>query len=238
MSNPLQPILQPVLQAQGVGKVFQEGVLQTPVLHDINFSLNPGERLAIVGASGSGKSTLLHLLAGLALPSVGEVFLQGQAFSSLSEAQRSKLRNQHLGFVYQFHYLLAELTALENVMLPLRIARVPAKLAQQKAQDLLAAVGLAGRVAHKPSELSGGERQRVAIARALITEPACILADEPTGNLDSKAAEQVLSLMLNLNAQFNTALLVVTHDLQLAESLGSKIELVDGQIQRGVDAHA
>ncbi len=227
-----------ILQAQGLSQVFQEGLLATPVLHNINFSLHAGERLAIVGASGSGKSTLLHLLAGLAQPSEGEVFLQGQAFASLSEAQRSQLRNQHLGFVYQFHYLLAELTALENVMLPLRIARVPAKQAQHKAQDLLAAVGLAARADHKPSELSGGERQRVAIARALITEPACILADEPTGNLDSKSAEQVLDLMLNLNAQFNTALLVVTHDLQLAEQLGNKIELVDGQIQRDNDANA
>ncbi|AEG31844.1 ABC transporter ATP-binding protein [Thiomicrospira cyclica] len=227
-----------ILQAQGLSQVFQEGLLATPVLHDINFSLHAGERLAIVGASGSGKSTLLHLLAGLAQPSEGEVFLQGQAFASLSEAQRSQLRNQHLGFVYQFHYLLAELTALENVMLPLRIARVPAKQAQHKAQELLAAVGLAARADHKPSELSGGERQRVAIARALITEPACILADEPTGNLDSKSAEQVLALMLNLNEQFNTALLVVTHDLQLAKQLGNKIELVDGQIQRDNDANA
>jgi lipoprotein-releasing system ATP-binding protein len=227
-----------ILQAQGVSQVFQEGLLATPVLHDINFSLHAGERLAIVGASGSGKSTLLHLLAGLAQPSEGEVLLQGQAFASLSEAQRSQLRNKHLGFVYQFHYLLAELTALENVMLPLRIARVPAKQAQQKAQDLLAAVGLAARADHKPSELSGGERQRVAIARALITEPACILADEPTGNLDSKSAEQVLALMLNLNEQFNTALLVVTHDLQLAKQLGNKIELVDGQMLRDSDANA
>lgn len=227
-----------ILQAQGVSQVFQEGLLATPVLHDINFSLHAGERLAIVGASGSGKSTLLHLLAGLAQPSEGEVLLQGQAFASLSEAQRSQLRNQHLGFVYQFHYLLAELTALENVMLPLRIARVPAKQAQHKAQELLAAVGLAARADHKPSELSGGERQRVAIARALITEPACILADEPTGNLDSKSAEQVLALMLNLNEQFNTALLVVTHDLQLAKQLGNKIELVDGQMLRDNDANA
>lgn len=227
-----------ILQAQGVSQVFQEGLLATPVLHDINFSLHAGERLAIVGASGSGKSTLLHLLAGLAQPSEGEVLLQGQAFASLSEAQRSQLRNQHLGFVYQFHYLLAELTALENVMLPLRIARVPAKQAQHKAQELLAAVGLAARADHKPSELSGGERQRVAIARALITEPACILADEPTGNLDSKSAEQVLALMLNLNEQFNTALLVVTHDLQLAKQLGNKIELVDGQMLRDNDVNA
>ena len=227
-----------ILQAQGLSQVFQEGLLATPVLHNINFSLHAGERLAIVGASGSGKSTLLHLLAGLAQPSEGEVFLQGQAFASLSEAQRSQLRNQHLGFVYQFHYLLAELTALENVMLPLRIARVPAKQAQHKAQELLAAVGLAARADHKPSELSGGERQRVAIARALITEPACILADEPTGNLDSKSADQVLALMLNLNEQFNTALLVVTHDLQLAKQLGNKIELVDGQILRDNDVNA
>lgn len=228
----------PVLEARQVSKQFKDGNLSTPVLHDINFSLQAGERLAIVGASGSGKSTLLHLLAGLALPTTGDVYLQGQAFSALSEAQRSSLRNQHLGFVYQFHYLLAELTALENVMLPLRIARVTAPKAQQKAFDLLRAVGLEHRVNHKPSELSGGERQRVAIARALITEPACILADEPTGNLDSKSAEQVLALMLRLNAQFNTALLVVTHDLNLASQLGDKIELVDGRMQRGRHADA
>jgi len=228
----------PVLEARHVSKQFKDGNLSTPVLHDINFSLQAGERLAIVGTSGSGKSTLLHLLAGLALPTTGDVYLQGQAFSALSEAQRSNLRNRHLGFVYQFHYLLAELTALENVMLPLRIARVTATKAQQKAFDLLSAVGLEHRVNHKPSELSGGERQRVAIARALITEPACILADEPTGNLDSKSAEQVLALMLRLNAQFNTALLVVTHDLNLASKLGDKIELVDGRVQRGRHADA
>jgi lipoprotein-releasing system ATP-binding protein len=222
-----------ILQANNLGKTYKDGTLETQVLADIDLQLAPRERMAIVGASGSGKSTLLHLLAGLDKPTTGEVRLAGQDFSSLSESKRGLLRNKHLGFVYQFHYLLAELSAIENVMLPLRIARQSAEGAQQQATDLLKQVGLGHRLHHKPAELSGGERQRVAIARALITRPGCILADEPTGNLDSKSADQVFELMLSLNDQFDTALLVVTHDLALASQIGQTITLVDGRIQQG-----
>lgn len=221
-----------ILQANNLGKTYKDGTLETQVLADIDLQLAPRERMAIVGASGSGKSTLLHLLAGLDKPTTGEVRLAGQDFSSLSESKRGLLRNKHLGFVYQFHYLLAELSAIENVMLPLRIARQSAEGAQQQATDLLKQVGLGHRLHHKPAELSGGERQRVAIARALITRPGCILADEPTGNLDSKSADQVFELMLSLNDQFDTALLVVTHDLALASQIGQTITLVDGRIQQ------
>lgn len=221
-----------ILQARGLGKTYRDGALETEVLAGINLTLHAKQRMAIVGASGSGKSTLLHLLAGLDKPTVGEVQLMGQDFSVLNETKRGQLRNRHLGFVYQFHYLLAELTALENVMLPLRVARVASSVAQKQAEDLLKQVGLGHRLMHKPAELSGGERQRVAIARALITRPGCILADEPTGNLDSKSAEQVFELMLSLNEQFDTALLVVTHDLKLAEQIGETITLVDGRIAK------
>jgi len=221
-----------ILQARGLGKTYRDGALQTEVLDGINLTLHAKQRMAIVGASGSGKSTLLHLLAGLDKPTAGDVQLMGQDFSVLNESKRGQLRNRHLGFVYQFHYLLAELTALENVMLPLRVARVAASVAQKQAEDLLKQVGLGHRLMHKPAELSGGERQRVAIARALITRPGCILADEPTGNLDSKSAEQVFELMLSLNEQFDTALLVVTHDLKLAEQIGETITLVDGRIAK------
>lgn len=219
-----------ILQANNLSKTFQDGVVNTQVLDSVNLQLHAKQRVAIVGASGSGKSTLLHLLAGLDTPTEGEVLLAGQNFSSLSETKRGRLRNQHMGFVYQFHYLLDELNAVENVMLPLRIARQSALSAQKQAEDLLKQVGLGHRLLHKPAELSGGERQRVAVARALITRPGCILADEPTGNLDSKSAEQVFELMLNLNEQFDTALLVVTHDQDLAAQIGETITLVDGRI--------
>lgn len=228
MNNPSNN--SPILEAKNLFRTFNEGALATKVLQDINLQLFAREKMAIVGASGSGKSTLLHLLAGLDTPSSGEILLAGKSFSKLSEAKRGKLRNQHMGFVYQFHYLLDELNAVENVMLPLRIARQNASLAQKEAEELLQQVGLGHRLYHKPAELSGGERQRVAIARALITRPGCILADEPTGNLDSKSAEQVFELMLNLNQQFDTALLVVTHDQQLAKQIGKTISLVDGKI--------
>jgi lipoprotein-releasing system ATP-binding protein len=220
----------PILQANNLSKTFHEGVIKTTVLQSVSLELQAKQRMAIVGASGSGKSTLLHLLGGLDTPSEGEVMLAGQNFSSLSEAARGRLRNQHMGFVYQFHYLLDELNAVENVMLPLRIGRQKAGSAQKQAEDLLKQVGLGHRLLYKPAELSGGERQRVAIARALITRPSCILADEPTGNLDSKSAEQVFELMLNLNEQFDTALLVVTHDQNLAAQIGQTITLVDGRI--------
>ncbi len=220
----------PILKATNLTKVYRDGALETSVLSSIDFTLASRERMAIVGASGSGKSTLLHLLAGLDVPTEGSVRLAGQDFSSLSEAARGRLRNRYLGFVYQFHYLLAELNALENVMLPLRIARQNAFSAEKQARELLAQVGLGHRLLHKPSELSGGERQRVAIARALISRPACVMADEPTGNLDSKAAEQVFELMLSLNEKFDTALLIVTHDLSLAKQIGRSVTLVDGKI--------
>jgi len=220
-----------VLQAQKLEKVYQEGSLVTPVLKGIDFTLRSQELLAIIGSSGSGKSTLLHLLAGLDQPTSGQVTLMGEPLSQLSEVKRGQLRNQYIGFVYQFHFLLPELTALENVMMPLKIRRTAWQQAAQKATVLLKKVGLGHRLNHKPSELSGGERQRVAIARALITEPACILADEPTGNLDEKAAAEVFELMIDLNQQFHTALLIVTHDLKLAAKLDRQLLLTEGRLQ-------
>lgn len=228
MSNEMTDM---VLHAQGLNKTYQEGQITTQVLSHVDLDVLAGEKLAIVGASGSGKSTLLHLLAGLDQPSAGHVSLMGKEFSKLNDVKRGRLRNLHMGFVYQFHHLLPELTALENVMLPLRIRRVSGAEAQQQATALLERVGLGKRLQHKPSELSGGERQRVSIARALITRPAVILADEPTGNLDHETAEQVFQLMLELNQEFNTALLVVTHDLQLAARMDRQVTLIDGQLQ-------
>jgi len=219
-----------VLQATGLGKTYKEGELETKVFSDIDFQLKAGEKVAIVGASGSGKSTLLHLLAGLDAPTQGEVLLNNLSFSNESDVKRGKLRNQYMGFVYQFHHLFSELTALENVMMPLQIRRVYIKEAQKKAHQLLEKVGLANRAQHKPSELSGGERQRVAIARALITEPACILADEPTGNLDYASADQVFQLLVDLNTEFDTALLIVTHDLNLAAKMDRQVTLLDGHL--------
>ncbi|GAB6070340.1 lipoprotein-releasing ABC transporter ATP-binding protein LolD [Thiomicrorhabdus hydrogeniphila] len=219
-----------VLQAMGLSKTYKDGDLETQVFSDIDFQLKAGEKVAIVGASGSGKSTLLHLLAGLDSPSNGKVLLKGAVFSSESDVVRGKLRNKHMGFVYQFHHLFSELTAVENVMMPLQIRRTPVKEAEAKAKKLLEKVGLSHRALHKPSELSGGERQRVAIARALITEPSCILADEPTGNLDYMAAEQVFDLLVNLNTELNTALLIVTHDRNLAAKMDRQVVLLDGQI--------
>jgi len=219
-----------VLQATGLSKTYKDGDLETQVFSDIDFQLKAGEKVAIVGASGSGKSTLLHLLAGLDAPSDGTVLLKGAPFSSESDVIRGKLRNKHMGFVYQFHHLFSELTAVENVMMPLQIRRTPVKEAEIKAKKLLEKVGLSHRALHKPSELSGGERQRVAIARALITEPSCILADEPTGNLDYVAAEQVFNLLVDLNTELNTALLIVTHDRNLAAKMDRQVVLLDGQI--------
>lgn len=219
-----------VLQAKGLEKTYQEGEIETQVFSEIDFELKAGEKVAIVGASGSGKSTLLHLLAGLDAPSKGVVTLNGLSFSDENDVVRGKLRNQHMGFVYQFHHLFSELTALENVMMPLQIRRVSIKQASEKALELLEKVGLAERANHKPSELSGGERQRVAIARALITEPACILADEPTGNLDFMSAEQVFELLVELNTELGTALLIVTHDRDLASKMDRQVTLLDGQL--------
>ncbi|WP_238696223.1 lipoprotein-releasing ABC transporter ATP-binding protein LolD [Thiomicrorhabdus sediminis] len=219
-----------VLRACGLAKTYQEGEITTEVFSDINFELAQGEKVAIVGASGSGKSTLLHLLAGLDTPSQGEVSLHEQAFSTQSDVKRGKLRNRYMGFVYQFHHLFAELNALENVMMPLQIRRESPQVAKQKALQLLHKVGLEHRASHKPSELSGGERQRVAIARALITEPACLLADEPTGNLDHASAEQVFELLLKLNQDLGTALLIVTHDRELANRMDRQVTMLDGRL--------
>jgi len=217
-----------ILQASNLEKEYRDGKLKTPVIKGLDFELKANEKVAIVGSSGSGKSTLLHLLAGLDKPTNGNVSLMSQAFSDLNEVKRGRLRNQYMGFVYQFHFLLPELNALENVMLPLRVRRTLPKEAERSAQALLERVGLGHRLHHKPSELSGGERQRVAIARALITKPACVLADEPTGNLDETSAQQVFDLMLELNQEQNTALLVVTHDLKLAANMDRQYQLTEG----------
>ena len=201
-----------ILSCQQLGKIYTEGPNDVEVLKDINLQINVGERLSIVGASGSGKSTLLHLLGGLDLPSKGSVWVNGQELSNMSDKKRGTMRNQYLGFVYQFHHLLPEFTALENVAMPLFIRGVDKKEAQEKARALLSDIGLADRCDHRPTELSGGERQRTAIARALVTEPQVMLADEPTGNLDVDTASSVFDMMIELNQRVGTALVMVTHD--------------------------
>lgn len=220
-----------LLSSQNISKFYQEGNQQTEVLKQVSFSMRPGELVAIVGSSGSGKSTLLHTLGGLDQPSSGEVFINGQSLQKMTPNALAKLRNQYLGFVYQFHHLMADFTALENVMMPMLIGRQNKGEAQSRAEQMLSAVGLQHRISHRPSALSGGERQRVAIARALVNNPALVLADEPTGNLDHKTTESIFELIQQLNQEKQIAFLLVTHDLSLAEKLNRRLIMQDGVLR-------
>ena len=221
----------PIILAQQVSKTYQDGKLNVSVLRDLNVRIDEGESVSIIGASGSGKSTLLHLLGGLDVPSFGSIELMGQNIAHINAAQLGQLRNRYLGFVYQFHHLLAEFTALENVMMPLLIGKMDKETASKQAIAMLEKVGLKERMMHRPTELSGGERQRAAIARALVNQPKCLLADEPTGNLDRQNAVNVLDMMLELKNELGTALVVVTHDDQLAQRFERVLLMNDGQLQ-------
>ena len=219
-----------IVHCQGLSKSYHDGNVSVDVLGGIDFSIHQGDRIAIIGPSGSGKSTFLHLLGGLDKPSKGQVFQQGTDWQTLSEKKRCKLRSKYLGFIYQFHYLLPEFSALENVAMPLLLAGISVDEATPEAEDILEHVGLANRMKHKPAQLSGGERQRVAIARALVHKPQCVFADEPTGNLDQATASGVFELMLELNQTFNTALVIVTHDRDLAKRMDRVMTLQKGSL--------
>ncbi|WP_312319753.1 lipoprotein-releasing ABC transporter ATP-binding protein LolD [Atlantibacter hermannii] len=219
-----------LLQCDNLCKRYQEGNVQTDVLHNVSFTIQSGEMMAIVGSSGSGKSTLLHLLGGLDTPTSGDVIFNGQAMSGLSSSAKAELRNRELGFIYQFHHLLPDFTALENVAMPLLIGKKKTDEVQSRALEMLNAVGLGHRSNHRPSELSGGERQRVAIARALVNNPRLVMADEPTGNLDARNADSIFALLGELNQRQGTAFLVVTHDLQLARRMSRQLEMRDGHL--------
>jgi lipoprotein-releasing system ATP-binding protein len=221
-----------VLSCNNLSKNYKQGPLDVSVLRDVQLSVAAGERIAIVGTSGSGKSTLLNMLGGLDTPSKGQVHISGTLMSTLNDAGRAKLRNESLGFVYQFHHLLGEFSAIENVAMPYLIRGEKIELAQARAEALLARVGLDDRFEHKPAELSGGERQRVAIARALVTSPSCVLLDEPTGNLDSTSAHKVQQLLFELNEDLGISLITVTHDMELAKAMHRVLQLNDGQLQQ------
>lgn len=221
---------QPLLTANNLYKTYKEGKMVTEVLKNVSFDLHPQSLLAIIGSSGSGKSTLLHLLGGLDKPTSGEIIFKSQQLNQLSEQAKAKLRNQDIGFVYQFHHLLPDFTALENIAMPLLIGGVSPNEAKKRAKDMLASVNLTNRADHRPSELSGGERQRVAIGRALINNPSLVMADEPTGNLDKTTADAIFDLLIKLNKEQGTAFLVVTHDLELAKKLDKQLVMSDGQL--------